>query len=202
MERRMNRRQRQAEGTKQDILAAARELFVEQGYARAAMAGIAERAGVAVQTIYDSIGSKRALAMALVELVDEEAAVGRLAAEIAAEPRPERLIALHLQITRQVQERCGDIVAALESAAMVEPELRAAIAEGNRRHHEGAQTVARRLEAMGALRPELTASEAADLIEVLTSPNSRTTLIHNGLSFDGYERLLNRALQRLLLREG
>ena len=200
-EPRVSRRQRQAEETRRDILDAARNLFVEQGYGGAAVADIAERAGVAVQTIYDSVGSKRALAMALVEIVDEQAAVGTIAAEIATEPRPERLIELHVRITRQVQERCGHIVAALESAAVVEPEIRAALAEGTRRHRKGAETIAERIEALGALQSELTTTEAATLIEVLTSPGSRTMLMHSGLSFDGYESLVSRALQRVLLGE-
>ena len=197
----MSRRQRQAEETRQDILAAARALFVEQGYARAAVADIAERAGVAVQTIYDSVGSKRALAMALVETIDEQAAVPDLAAQIATAAQPEQLIELHVRITRYIQERCGDVVAALESAAVLEPDVQAALAEGNRRHRAGAETVAGRLAELGALRAELTTTEAASLIEALTSASSRRLLLGNGLSFDAYESLLNRALQRLLLNE-
>src|SRR5689334_16863161 len=53
--------------TRQRILRAANELFVDQGYGSTTLQGIAERAGVAVQTIYFAFGNKPSL---LKELVD------------------------------------------------------------------------------------------------------------------------------------
>src|SRR5215467_9175446 len=53
--------------TRRRILQAAYELFVEQGYGATTLQGIAERAGVAVQTIYFVFGNKPSL---LKELVD------------------------------------------------------------------------------------------------------------------------------------
>ena len=198
----MNRRQRQAQETREDILGAARQLFVERGYASTSLADVAARAGVAVQTIYDSVGMKRALAMALVDMVDEEADVSELAGQIAKESRPEGLIALQVQLTRQVQERCGDIAAALESAAVVEPEVRAVWAEATRRHRFGVETVVGRIATTGALHPELTSLEAARLFEVLTSAGAWSAWLQAGQSLDDCEALLNRTLRRLLLRSG
>lgn len=54
--------------TRNAILHAARALFVEQGYSTTTMTNIAERAGVAVDTIYSTIGPKPQL---LGELVTE-----------------------------------------------------------------------------------------------------------------------------------
>src|SRR5690348_18388204 len=53
--------------TRRRILRAAYELFVDQGYGATTLQGIAERAGVAVQTIYFAFGNKPSL---LKELVD------------------------------------------------------------------------------------------------------------------------------------
>ncbi len=50
-----------------DILRAARAVFLEHGYAGARMAEIAARTGVATGTLYLSFPSKEALALALVE---------------------------------------------------------------------------------------------------------------------------------------
>jgi AcrR family transcriptional regulator len=77
---RSERRQRQAEATRKDILGAARRRFAEHGYSATSMADIARDAGVAVQTIYASCGSKRELVLALVDTIDEEADVATLAA--------------------------------------------------------------------------------------------------------------------------
>ena len=55
------RRTAQAAQTRADVLAAAVELFNEQGWAATTIAAIAERAGVAVETVYSGFGSKKAL---------------------------------------------------------------------------------------------------------------------------------------------
>lgn len=55
------RRARQAEQTRADVLAAAVELFAEQGWAATTVTAIAERAGVAVETVYRGFGTKKEL---------------------------------------------------------------------------------------------------------------------------------------------
>lgn len=55
------RRDRQAAATRQEVLEAAVELFRESGWAGTTLAAIAERAGVAVETIYNGFGSKKGL---------------------------------------------------------------------------------------------------------------------------------------------
>jgi AcrR family transcriptional regulator len=55
------RRSAQAAQTRADVLAAAVELFSEEGWAGTTIAGIAERAGVAPETIYSGFGSKKKL---------------------------------------------------------------------------------------------------------------------------------------------
>jgi AcrR family transcriptional regulator len=68
-------RARAARETRMAILEAARVLFAEQGYARTSVAAIADRAGVALNTIYTSVGGKPALIQALTEEgVDDEGA--------------------------------------------------------------------------------------------------------------------------------
>lgn len=55
------RRTAQAAQTRADVLAAAVELFDEQGWTATTIAAIAERAGVAPETIYSGFGSKKKL---------------------------------------------------------------------------------------------------------------------------------------------
>jgi AcrR family transcriptional regulator len=61
------RRRLPADERRSRILAAAVEVFAEHGYERAAMAGIARRAGIVPSVIYDHFGSKRALHIELLE---------------------------------------------------------------------------------------------------------------------------------------
>ena len=61
------KRKAQARETRRSILDAAHELFVAGGYAATTIQAIAERAGVAVQTVYAGFGSKRELLRQLIE---------------------------------------------------------------------------------------------------------------------------------------
>ncbi len=105
-----------AADTRREILRAARRLFAEHGFASTSVQQIAEQAGVAVQTIYSSVGSKSALLLALNDLIDEEADVAGLTAELLQETGPPQLIAKGVHLTRQLNERCGDLIQALLSA--------------------------------------------------------------------------------------
>jgi AcrR family transcriptional regulator len=55
------------EQTRADIVSAAAELFAEHGYAGTTIQSIASRAGVVVQTIYNSIGSKSTVLSAVLD---------------------------------------------------------------------------------------------------------------------------------------
>ena len=55
------RRSAQAAQTRDDVVHAAIELFGERGWAGTTLAAIAERAGVAVETVYKAVGAKAAL---------------------------------------------------------------------------------------------------------------------------------------------
>ncbi|MGB7861543.1 MAG: helix-turn-helix domain-containing protein [Acidimicrobiia bacterium] len=61
------RRNRQIERTRADIVSAAAELFADNGYAGTTIQNIASRAGVVVQTIYNSIGSKSSVLSAVLD---------------------------------------------------------------------------------------------------------------------------------------
>ena len=85
-------RARHAQRTQEEILAAARRLFAERGYARTSVRDIAAAAGVSAQTVYDSVGSKQALVARLNDLIDEEAGIGAIVAAsmTAGDARPRR----------------------------------------------------------------------------------------------------------------
>ena len=61
------KREAQARETRRTVLDAAHELFVSTGYAATTMQAIAERADVAVQTVYAVFGNKRELLRQLIE---------------------------------------------------------------------------------------------------------------------------------------
>jgi AcrR family transcriptional regulator len=200
--KRPSRREVAAADTRREILSAARRLFAEHGFASTSVQQIAEQAGVAVQTIYSSVGSKSALLLALNDLIDEEADVAGLTAELLQETGPPQLIAKGVHLTRQLNERCGDLIQVVLSAEPAEPEAAAALADGMRRHEHGAGQLAQRLAALGALRAGTTPERASAVFSMMTSPASWRQLTRRaGWTFDEAEAWLTPSLTQLLLKQ-
>jgi AcrR family transcriptional regulator len=198
--RRLNRREVGAAETRREILRAARRLFAAHGYAGTSLQQIAEESGVAVQTIYSSVGSKAALVLALNDLIDEEAGVAQLGAEVSRETDPPKMIAKTIHLTRQLNERCGDLLQVLLSAGPAEPDVAAAVADGMGRHESGVSAMAHRLGALGVLRAGTTPERAAAAFAMMTSPASWLQLTQRaGWTFDQSEAWLTESLTQLLL---
>ena len=200
--RRSNRRQTQAAATRHDILAAARRLFASHGYVATSMAAIAEEADTAVQTIYASVGPKRAIVLALVDAIDEEAGVGAVRQRLGQSRDPRELVALAVGLTRNFAERCGDVFGVLAAAASTEPDVAEAWQTANRRHRGGVRMVAHKLAELGALKPGVSADRAGDILAVLTWTSTWQQLTQDhGWSFDECERWLTDSLATLLMRD-
>src|SRR4051812_47532826 len=144
-------RERQAQLTKEEILSAARRLFAERGYTRTSVRDIAEAAGVSAQTVYDSVGPKQALVARLNDVIDDEAGIPGIASAVARSSDPAEIAATSAKITRSILEHSGDVIHALVTGAAAEPELEAVLAEGQRRHLQGATTIVGQLQRLDAL---------------------------------------------------
>lgn len=193
--------ERHAAVTRQSILRAARELFRERGYGATTAKALAERAGVAVQTIYSTFGSKAGVASALVELAIGESGILELARRIPSVRDPAEAIELIVGIRRRLRERAGETIAAMREGAAIEPALRAAWEEGRRQRRGGQLLLMRRLEEQGALADGLDAARATDITGALTADEVADVLVEQGgWSYDEYEAWLIESLKRLLLR--
>ncbi|HVX29049.1 MAG TPA: helix-turn-helix domain-containing protein [Nitrolancea sp.] len=195
-----SRRAVQAAETQQLILNAALKLFISKGYGASSIADIAAEAGVAVPTVYTSVGPKPQLLRRLIDWVDEQADIPALAAELLASHDPATVLGLQVTITRQLAERCGDILAALASAAQVDEDLAKMYAEGHSRHIDGSHKTAERIEQLGGLRADLTAEHAAAILGTLTLPVNWATLTRDyAWSFDDAEGWIFETLREQLL---
>jgi AcrR family transcriptional regulator len=197
-----SRRQKQAAATRQEIIAAARQLFATRGYAATSMSAIAKEAQTAVQTIYDSIGPKHAIILALVDTLETEADVNLFRQRIQSTTAPREAIALFVALTRNFAETGGDIITILSSAAASEPDIAAAWQKANANHRRGAGFVASIIERAGALRPDLSLEKAADTIGALTWGLTWQHLTGQyGWSLDECSAWMCDSLSRLLLRD-
>lgn len=177
--------------TLRTILTAARGLFAEHGYARTPIRSIAKEAGVSPQTIYAHFGSKAGVLTGLVDLMDEEAGLPELMAEAAEVTDPLALLGVLARASRQVRERCGDIVTMLGSGAAVAPEIAATQAEGARRNRLGVEMVIARVRDAG----RAVAPRAVDIAIAMMSAGVHDSLVKDsGWSHEEYETWLKRAL--------
>jgi AcrR family transcriptional regulator len=186
--------------TRHTILSAARELFAEHGYAATPVRLLAQKAGVAPQTIYATYGSKAGVLAGLPDLLDEEAGVTDLFRARTTTHDPTELLGLLARIARQIRERCGDIVKVLHSGAAVDSDIADTLAEAHRRQRLGVEEILERVHSAGALRSDLTVSRAADVATALMTHGVCDTLVDRSRwSYDEYEEWLTATLTTLLL---
>ncbi|MGH9020015.1 MAG: TetR/AcrR family transcriptional regulator [Acidimicrobiales bacterium] len=183
------RRQEQAEATRQAILDAARTLFVERGYARTTIADIASLAHVAVPTVYVSVGPKPSILGELRKQIPVLAGVpenARAAFDQVNDPR--RVISGFVAGVRRLLETSGGLMYAIESAAPFEPVAAEAWEEGLVLHRAVCGVALERLEALGALSGTLSLARAGDVMSLMTLPATWRTLGANyGWTYDDVE---------------
>lgn len=166
-------RAEQARATKRRIVAAATELFVAHGYGATLLDQVAERAGVAVQTVYFHFGNKRTLlkeAMDLAAVGDDEP-VPLLERpwlrQIQEEPDPRRIIGLWVATGRTIAERVAPLMRVVRGATGADAELAAQWAVNQNQTRTAHAFLIGLLADRGALNPGLTADEARDIAFVI-----------------------------------
>src|SRR5260370_28102716 len=126
-----SKRRQAATRTRTAILDAALELFAGQGYAATPMTAIAEHAGVALDTVYASVGRKPQLARLLIETAISGSSQAVPAEErdyvraIQAAPHAETKIPLYASPIRRIAVRLAPALITLHQAAPARPELAA-----------------------------------------------------------------------------
>jgi len=181
-----------------EILNAARVLFAERGFAATSMAAIAEEASAAVQTIYDSVGSKAAVLASMTELIEQPVAEIWVQSETTIEAKD--MLALAIRLTRTINEQSGDILALLSSAASTEQSAADALREGKRNHIEGTRRWIEMMAERKMLNPAVTVDYAATTFGILTVWTVwRELTVDFGLSYDQAEGWITDSLSQLIL---
>jgi AcrR family transcriptional regulator len=108
---------------------AALTLFTTKGYAATSMQAIAAEAGMAVQTLYFTFGTKRALLSELLDVAvagdDEPVPTLDRAGVLAAldEPDPEAQLRAQARIAREIYERVAPVLQVVAHAASSDTEI-------------------------------------------------------------------------------
>jgi AcrR family transcriptional regulator len=199
-------RRQAATATRQSIIEAARRVFLDKGYAAATMAAIAQSGGVALDTVYATVGKKPSLFQLLIETAISGSDTPVAAAErdyvraIRAETDAARKLKLYAAALRRIQPRLAPLVRVLQGAAAFDPELAALWRGISQRRAKNMRLLAKELSATGRLRRRLSVARAADVIWSMNSPEFYLLLVEQRRwSPEEFERWLADALIRLLL---
>jgi AcrR family transcriptional regulator len=165
-----SRRQEQARHTRRAVLDAARELFLEQGYAKTPMGAVAGRAGVSVETVYKAFGNKPGLVKALFDVAivgDDEPVplVGReMVQRIEAESDARKKLAIYGEHLVGVGERAAAIQLLVREAAATDAGAAGVWDQLQAERLTGMTAFAAHLAGGGFLREDVSADEARDVL--------------------------------------
>jgi AcrR family transcriptional regulator len=169
-------RARSAEATRGAIVAAASRLFFERGYHATGIDDIAAAAGVAVQTIYNSIGSKRDVLVRVLDYAASGEAAPRPVEELAAArinriSDPRKLIATVVAVSSGNFDRTIPVFRVIREAAAVDPTLTDLERDRHLRRLANFRHPVERLEELGALRSEVGVERGSALVFTVVHPD-------------------------------
>jgi AcrR family transcriptional regulator len=191
--------------TRARIATAAARLFVENGYAATSITTIAAEAGVAAQTVYNAFANKPAILSAALDLAiaGDDAPVATLerawVRDALAAPDAVDQVCRQVDGAAEILARVSPLLEVVRGAAPTDPDLAAAWRANIAQRRTVQSVFVDALAAKGALRPGLTADDAADVTLALLSPETYTLLtVERGWSRDRWRAWARDALLRQL----
>ena len=187
------------------MIRAAIEVFTEAGYVGARMSDIADRAGVAVQTVYFTFHTKAELLQACFDF----AVLGpeRLPpmeqpffADLLAARSGRAALAAFVRGNTAILGRSAAIKEVAESAPH-EPDAAAVVARSEHLRRDGLAQIVGLLTDRFGLRPGLTGEDATDLLLMLSSSATYLSLQRYGWSEEKYVEWLTDTLASQLLAQ-
>ena len=201
-----SRRQAQAQETRAAIVLTARDLFIEQGYARTTIADVAlGAAGVSVETIYAAFGNKATLLHKAWDVTvggDDQDIVFHERPEVLAirnEPDLAKRLMLHAAFSTRTAERIAPFQLMVQSAAGADPAASVMLEEMARQRLAGMTVMAAEVAKTGQLAvPE---EECRDVIWSMTDGVLWHRLVNErGWTNERFADWLGRVWVRLLVR--
>ena len=199
------RRDEQARRTRERIIAAASERFLESGYAATTMPRIAGAAGVAVQTVELAFGTKRDLLKAVIDvaiagdhepipILDRPSATAAQSTTHVGE-----FLAIVGQIVASVADRVAGLLTVMSEAARTDPEIAALARQLDAQRATMAAAIVNGIAERARLRSSLSYEEAVDTIWLLMDPFIFRRLTRDrAWTVERFQRWFSDSAQRLL----
>jgi AcrR family transcriptional regulator len=188
------------------VVTAARNLFLDRGYAATTIEAISDLSGVPAATVYRLFSAKLGILKALLDVSiagdDETVPLPERPGvrALLADPDPSRQLSGFADITCGIMSRTEPVYRILVSAAAYDPDAAALLTAQTQHRQQGQAQIARVLARAGALQPALRERDAADIIHALMSPEVYRLLVGDrGWSTSKYAQWLKRTLVSQLL---
>ncbi|MFC1230202.1 TetR/AcrR family transcriptional regulator [Streptomyces sp. Sce081] len=193
------RRERGAAQTRQDILAAARELFIARGYAQVTMGHIARAAGVATKTLYASVGTKTELLHALLAMDVADSRTTGVHEEVFRSEDLASAVACLAHGVRNNTERFASSIDLLYSSMASDAKAREVWDYVVTQYRQALREAAEHLVSIGVVAPHLDVNGAADRLWLCFGLSAwRSLVVDCGWSYDAAEHLLSRQALNML----
>ena len=197
-------REAQIAQTEERIIAAAAELFLENGYVPTTLEAVAKRAQVGARTVYMRFGTKAALFKRVVDVaivgdtqpagvLDRDWAQAGMTAATAAER-----IAASAAIGRQIMQRTGALFAVAQQAAAVEPLIAGFWQQGRDQSRQAQAVFWTRMADDGLLDPQVDLAWLIDTASLLAAAETYLLITRmTNWDLDTYQNWLAATLTRL-----
>lgn len=203
------RREERARRTRERIVAAATERFLESGYAATTMPRIAGVAGVAVQTVELAFGTKRDLLKAAIDvaIAGDNEPIPILERDPAAAAQSTagvgEFLAIVGQIVAIVADRVAGLLTVMSEAATTDPEIAALARQLDGQRATMAAAIVNGIAERAPLRSNLSHQEAVDTIWLLMDPFVFRRLTRDrAWTLERFQRWFTDSAQRLLADPG
>jgi TetR/AcrR family transcriptional regulator, regulator of cefoperazone and chloramphenicol sensitivity len=197
------KRRAQAEETRRAIAGAARELFLERGWAATRVRDVAEAAGVSEPTVDSVYGNKAGLALGLLDSLEDAADPMRMLRELeAAGSDPRAQLAAFIAFDRRLFEHGADAIVVIREAGRARPDLAGVVDEGRARGDRNRRRIFSSWPE-GTLREGVDVDRARDVYAALSHVDTYLVLTRErGWSPEQVEKWWTATLTELILGAG
>ena len=198
-------RRERAAATRLSVLAAARDLLQDKGYAGTTVADVARLAGVSVDTVYASVGRKPELVLAVIDIVlggaDQPVPADQrdYVQAIRSEPTARGKIEVYAGALARLIPRTAPLQEALRKAGDTDAACAATWRRLVSRRAANMLLFAAELRSTGDLRGDLSDQEVADIVWSTNAAEYWLLLDQRGWTPARYEALLVDVWSRTLL---
>lgn len=198
-------RREQAAATRLSVMAAARDLLQDKGYAATSVVDVARLAGVSVDTVYASVGRKPELMLGVIDMTlgggDEPVPAEQrdYVLAIRLEPSARGKIAIYAAAVARLIPRTAPLQEALRRAGETDADCAATWDRLVNRRADNMLIFAADLRSTGELRDDLGDQEVADVLWSTNAAEYWLLLAQRGWTPTRYEALLLDLWSRMLL---